>query len=336
MSKQEFSIPALANKITTEADAYELLESLRWVDGKPDACPLCGAMERFYYLTPKDGSTGRKTRTGSNSQRRVWKCSSCRKQFSVLTGTIFHGTKISLRTWLFVVLEMCASKNGVSAREIERKYDLTAKSAWFMLHRIREAMKPGTPLGSLLGGAVQVDETWIGGEPRYRHASDPREVARKARPGRDGYSASDKQAVVSLIHYETRQAHSRVVPDVTGATLLSAVEDVMDLKRTHLHTDGYSGYRTVAPHVAKHEYVDHSVGEYTRGNVSTNLAEGYFSQLKRSIDGTHHHVSTEHLDRYLAQFDFMYSHCRDTDTARMKRLLGQVAGRHLSYKPLVG
>ena len=104
-------------------------------------------MGKFYFLTPKDGTEGRKTRTGSNTQRRVWKCGDCRKQFSVLTGTIFHGTKISIRTWLFVVFEMCASKNGVSAREIERKYDITAKTAWFMLHRIREAMKPGTPLG---------------------------------------------------------------------------------------------------------------------------------------------------------------------------------------------
>lgn len=330
--RQEISIPMLANQIPTEADAYKFLESLRWPEGTPDACPQCGGMDRTHFLTPKDGTTGRKTRTGSNSQRRVWFCGHCRKQFSVLTGTIFHGTKISIRTWLFVVFEMCASKNGVSAREIERKYNLTAKSAWFMLHRIREAMKPGQPLGNLLGGAVQVDETWIGGNPKNRHASDPREPARKARPGRDGYAASDKQPVVSLVHYESRTVRSRVVPDVTGASLMPAIAEVMDLKRTYLHTDGASAYKSIAPHVAAHESVDHSVGEYARGNIGTNLAEGYFSQLKRSIDGTHHHVSTEHLDRYLAQFDFMYSHCRDTDSARMRRLLGQVGGRRLTYK----
>jgi hypothetical protein len=139
--------------------------------------------------------------------------------------------------------------------------------------------------------------------------------------------------VVSLVHYETRSVHSRVVPDVTGETLMPAIEEVMDLKRTWLHTDGHSGYKHVAPHVAKHEFVNHDAGEYTRGNVSTNLAEGYFSQLKRSIDGTHHHVSTEHLHRYLALFDFLYSNCRETDSQRMRRLLGNVAGRRLPYKP---
>ncbi len=167
MSRQEFSIPSLAARVTDEAAAYLLLEELRW-NGQPDACPHCGVMDRCYYLNPANGAS-RKTRTGAVSQRRVWKCGACRKQFSVLVGTIFHGTKIPVRTWLLVIFEMCSSKNGVSAREIERKYDLTPKSAWFMLHRIREAMRR-EPLAGLLRGTIVADETWIGGKERNKHA----------------------------------------------------------------------------------------------------------------------------------------------------------------------
>jgi transposase-like protein len=312
-------------RLRTETDAYLLLEELRWPGGQPDACPHCGVVGRFYFLNPANGSS-RKTRTGSSSERRVWKCGTCRKQFSVLTGTVMHGTKISVRTWLMVVLEMCASKNGVSAREIERKYDLTPKSAWFLLHRIREAMQEG-PVAGLLGGAIQVDETWIGGKPKNRHRSDPRE--RDRAPGE-----SDQQPVVSVVHYETRSVHSKVVLDVTADSLLPVIQEVVDTKRAHLHTDSATAYRTMAGQFAAHEFVNHSIGQYTRGNVSTNLNEGYFSQLKRSLDGTHHHVSVKHLQRYLNQFDFMYSHCKRTDSARMRALVGNVGGRRLTYKRL--
>lgn len=132
------TILQLADKLRTEADAYKFLEDLRW-SGDP-VCPHCGAHEP-YFLTPKNGET-RTTTRGSESPRRVWKCRKCRKQFSVLTGTIFHGTKIPVRTWVFVVFEMASSKNGVAAREIERKYGLTPKTAWHMCHRIREAILP--------------------------------------------------------------------------------------------------------------------------------------------------------------------------------------------------
>ncbi|HJQ01143.1 MAG TPA: IS1595 family transposase [Jatrophihabitans sp.] len=216
--------------------------------------------------------------------------------------------------------------------EISRKYEITNETAWHMLHRIREAMQ-FEPAAGLFGGAVQVDETWIGGDPRNWHASDPRQVERQ-REGR-GSGPTDKQPVVSLVHYETRTAYAKVVADVTGKSLLPAIEEMMDTKRTHLHTDGHSGYRNIASQFARHESVDHSVGEYARGNVSTNLNEGFHSQLKRSIDGTHHHVSVEHLQRYLNQFSWLYTHCKRTDSERMRTLLGNVQGRRLTYKPLV-
>ncbi|MDQ1706490.1 MAG: hypothetical protein QOF18_2856, partial [Frankiaceae bacterium] len=256
MAKQQFSVPALMNRLQSEGDAYQLLEELRWgSDPKADApCPHCGVIGGHYFLKPANGST-RKTRTGSVSERRVWKCGTCRKQFSVLTGTIFHGSKISVRTWCLVVLEMVASKNGVSAREIERKYDLTAKTAWFMLHRIREAMKRD-PLSGLLSGQIQADETWIGGEPKNRHKNDAREVARRP-AGRK----TDKTPVFALVHSETREVRSRVVADVTGATLLPAIMDEVDTQRTMLHTDSAKAYNVVAPFMRGHETVDHSAGE---------------------------------------------------------------------------
>lgn len=164
MSKQEFSIPKVAQRLVTEADAYVMLEEFRW-GGDPEACPKCGGMGRCYLLKPEDGTTGRKTRTGANTQRRVWKCGHCRKQFSVLVDTIFHGTKISLRTWLLVIFEFCSSKKSVSAWEISRKYEITNESAWHMLHRIREATKR-EPLAGLLKGTIVADETYIGGSPK--------------------------------------------------------------------------------------------------------------------------------------------------------------------------
>ena len=330
--KQEFSVPKLAAQLRSELDAYLLLEELRWGSDGPEACPKCGATGRQYFLNPANGAS-RKTRTGKASERRVWKCGHCRKQYSVLVDTIFHGTKISIRTWLLVIFEFCASKNSLSAWEVSRKYEVTNETAWHMLHRIREATKY-EPLAGLLGGAVQVDETWIGGEPKNWHASDPRHVARKAAAKR-GTAATDKQPVVSLVHYETRRARARVVADVTGKSLLPAIEEMMDIKRTHLHTDGGAGYQRIASQFAAHEWVDHKAGEYTRGNVSTNLNEGFHSQLKRSLDGTHHHVSVEHLQRYLDQFAWLYTHCKATDSDRMRVLVGNVKGRRLTYKPMV-
>jgi transposase-like protein len=326
MAKQEFSIPKLTGMIPTEADAYLLLERLRW-DGRP-VCPLCGSAGPHYFLKPANG-VSRKTRTGRPTQRRVWKCRDCRRQFSVLTGTIFHGSKIPVQTWLLVIFEMCSSKNGVSAREIERKYEVTATTAWFMLHRIREAMQRD-PLAGLLRGTVAADETFIGGAPANRHRSDPREQPRAS-------STTDKTPVMALIHYETREVRSRVIPRVDSKTLRSAIAENVDGPHTMLWTDGAGPYKIVAQDMRGHESVDHSAGQYVRrGGITTNMVENYFSQLKRSIDGTHHHVSTEHLGRYLAQFDFLYTLCKLSDSLRMMAVIRQAGGRRLTYKPLIG
>lgn len=223
----------LTDRLADEASAYELLEELRW-DGRP-VCPHCGSIGKHYFLKPR-GSKDRATRTGSRTQRRVWKCRDCRKQFSVLTGTIFHGTKIPVRTWILVVFALCSSKNGVAAREIQRKYDLTAKTAWFMLHRIREAMKRD-PLAGLLRGTVTADETWIGGKPSNRHGY---------RKGQGGQGVSDKTPVVALVHHETSEVRARAIPNVTRDTLRTVLNEEVDRAAT-LHTDNAGAYVSIRP-----------------------------------------------------------------------------------------
>ena len=323
----------IADRIRSEADAYLFLEELRWGDGDP-VCFHCDSLGAS-YVEPANG-VSRKTRTGAMSERRVWRCFSCRKQFSVLTGTIFHGTKASLRTWVLVIFEMCASKNGVAAREIERKYGVCARTAWHMMHRIREAMKSDALVASMRGTIV-ADETWIGGDPGNRHESRRRRDGDRKpvpiRPGIDmGNIRTDKTSVLSLIDKATGEVRSRIVPDVTGATLRKVMAEQVDFSGSHLHTDGWPAYRAIGKGFLSHEFVDHSEGEYVRGEVSTNAVEGYFSQLKRSLDGTHHRVSVEHLPRYLAEFDYRYSTRKLSDRQRMLRLMGQVEGRRLTYK----
>ncbi len=349
-------------RFDSESDAYAYLEKLRWPNG-PE-CPHCGTVGKHYYLAPANTLTRpnnptRKTRTGSESPRRVWKCAACRKQFSVTTGTVMHGSKVEIRTWLMVIHEMCANKNGIAAREIERKYGVAPKTAWFMAHRLREGMRRGAP-ESLLSGIVLADETFIGGSERNRHVKDRWSYQPKgavpvpivpseevlgqsvgaSHPG-PGYR---KSSVLSLIDTQTGEVRSKVIPDVTGATLRKAISEQVDMSATELHTDEWTGYRALEPEVAAHRTVNHSEDEYVRYEgkgknkmmVSTNALEGYFSQLKRSIDGTHHHVSTEHLPRYLAEFDFRYSTRKVTDEARVRRLMGQVAGRRLTYRRVTG
>ncbi len=316
----ETNILRLAERIPDEGAAYEYLEELRWA-GSP-VCPHCGNEDKCYFLTPANGKS-RATRTGAQTQRRLWKCGSCRRQFSVLTDTVMHGTKIPVRTWVFVIFEMCSSKNGVSAREIERKYGLCPRSAWHLTHRIREAMRDNGL--DMFVGTIVADETWIGGKPANRHGH---------KRGSGGQGISDKTPVLTLVNVTTGKARSQVIADVTGFTLRKAIAERVNMADSVLHTDSGRQFLPVGREFVAHERVDHNIGEYVRGDVTTNQAEGYFSQLKRSLDGTHHRISRAHLDRYLAEFDYRYSTREISDAERVDDLLTRVAGRRLTYKPL--
>jgi len=305
---ESLSLIRIAKDFSDEHKAWELVESLRWPNGP--ICPHCDNNEKHYYLG------NRKTRQGNVSPRRVWKCGSCRKQFSALVGTIFERSHVPLSKWLMAVHMMCAGKNGVSAHEIARTLEVSLKTAWFMAHRVREAMSQ-EPMAERLSGTIEADETFIGGKRR----GTPR-----GRPTKD----SHKTPVVSLVQRDG-EARSTVVPDVTSTTLGSILKENVD-PAAILMTDEYKSYEQPARGFAAHHTVKHRAKEYARGEVTTNTVEGFFGQLKRSLNGTHHHVSRQHLHRYLKEFDYRYSTRKMSDGERTALTIRKAEGKRLVYR----
>jgi transposase-like protein len=316
---EDFSLATLGGYFADEDAAYARVESIRWPDGP--VCPHCGVVNDAYLLQPKNGP--RKTSTGKDTFRRVWKCGACRQQFSVLVGTIFEDSKLPLSKWLYAIHMLCAAKNGIAANELRRTLDITYKSAWFMLHRIRYAMEQ-EPLRSKLTGTVEVDETYIGGKSQNMHAKKRRERI-------TGTGGIDKTAVVSLVQRGGEVRSQVVQGTVSGKTLAPIIREHV-AHEARLMTDSFGGYTRVGKEFAEHQTVNHLQGEYVRGDAYTNLAEGYFSQLKRSIDGTHHHVSAHHLGRYVAEFDYRYNTRKQSDAERTTQAIRKTTGKRLRYR----
>lgn len=331
MGSMKQTIMSITEQIPTEADAYRYLEVLRW--GDEPACAHCGDAN-VYFIAPGNG-VSRKTRTGAMSERRVWKCRSCKRQFSVLTGTVFHRAKVPVRMIVLCLFEMCLSKNGVAAREVARKYGTCPRTAWYVTQRIREAMKNDGAL-STMRGTIIADETWFGGDPTNRHGGTRRHaikepVGRPVVPGEN--LKTDKQPILTIINRETGEVRSRTVPDVTGHTLRKVIAEQVDTAGSVLWTDEGSWYNQIGREFIDHKTINHSQGEYARNGVSTNQVEAYFGQFKRSVDGTHHHVSKKHLPRYLTEFDFRYTTCKESDGERLGRLARRMDQR-LTYRSL--
>jgi transposase-like protein len=327
----ELNLSTLAKHFSEEPAAWELVEKLRWPNGP--ICPHCGDEGRAYFLKPRDGS--RTTSTGKATYRRLWKCKACRKQFSVLVGTIFERSQVPLSKWLLALYLMSASKNGVAANELRRIVGVTQTTAWFMLHRLREAMRQSS-LESMRGTIV-ADETWIGGDPKRMNKSRKGDIYKlRMTPWvKDrAHSGTDKTPVLSLIEAESGQVRSQVVPRVTGATLGKVISEQVDMAGSVLWTDEGSWYDSLGKEFVQHNTVNHSQDEYVDWitGASTNKLENYFSQLKRSLDGTFHHISKEHLPRYLNEFDFRFSTRKLSDSARMERIIDQAEGRRLTYR----
>jgi transposase-like protein len=313
----KLTLDYVAKHLSDEATAYGFIEGLRWPNGP--VCPHCEST-KAYFLQPRDGSDTRATRTGSATQRRVWKCAACRKQFSVLVGTIFEGSKIPLGKWLLAIYMMCSGKNGVAAHELHRDLEITYKSAWFMAHRIRYAMSR-PPLVGKLSGIIEADETYFGGKPRYK-APNRQEAARRRE--------AKKIPVVSLVE-RGGEVRSQVMQRVDGSNIREMLAEHID-PSSRLMTDESRLYPQAGKMFASHETVNHREAEYARGDVTTNHVEGYFSQLKRSIDGTHHHVSARHLHRYVSEFDLRFNTRGIEDGPRMTQVIRQAEGKRMMYR----
>ncbi len=289
-----------------EAAAYEFVEARVWPQGR--VCPHCGTVGQSGKLA------GKSTRLG------VYKCYACRKPFSVKVGTIFESSHVALHLWLQAIFMLCSSKKGISSNQLHRTLGVTLKSAWFMSHRIREAMRTGAfnPFGSG-GGAVEVDETFIGRDP-----------ARKMH--RQGYE--HKMKVLALVDRSSGQARSFVVEHVDTKTVMPIVRDNLS-REAHIMTDEAGYYAHAGKDFSQHSTVSHRKNEYVRGDVYTNTVEGYFSIFKRGMRGVYQQCGKKHLHRYLAEFDFRYNNrvaLGVNDEQRSDRALRGVVGKRLTYR----
>jgi transposase-like protein len=288
-----------------EEAAYEFIESRLWPDGP--VCPHCGNKERISKMN------GKSTRIGT------YKCYACRKPFTVKIGTIFEDSHIPLRYWLQAIYLMCASKKGISTNQLQRTLGVTIKTAWFLSHRIRLAM---TDSGTLekMKGIVEADETYVGGKRKGSGI-----VGRSLK--------SNKTPVFSLLE-RGGNVYSQPVERVTSKNLKRIIKKNVD-KSAIMMTDDFTSYRGLKKDFADHKVIRHYEKKYVDGNTHTNTVEGYFSILKRGINGIYHHVAKHHLHRYLAEFDFRYNHrvTKGTnDVTRVDKVLDSVIGKRLTYQ----
>jgi transposase-like protein len=303
MEKQGLNLTTIMGRFGNEEEARKLIEKFRWPDGP--VCPHCGCQE-IYRLTPNGNS-------GNHGRKGLLKCKACRKQFTVTVGTIFEDSHIPLHKWLIAIYLICSSKKGISANQLHRMLGITYKSAWFMGHRIRFAMTQ-SPLSEKLSNIVEADETYVGGKAR----------------GKRGRGAEKKTKVFSLIQRDG-EARSFKVEDVKGKTLKKLIkENVVDT--AHVMTDEFKAYNGLRKHVGKHSTVEHGKKEYVRGIVHVNFAESYFSLLKRGILGTFHHVSEEHMPRYLSEFDYRWNRKNKNEGEMAIEAMRNTMGKRLMYR----
>jgi transposase-like protein len=292
-----------------ETKARKWLEARVWPDGP--ICPHCGDTENHTKLKGKEHREG------------LYQCNACRQQFTVTVGTLFERSKIPLHIWLKATYLLMSSKKGMSTRQLSRMLGVSVKSTWFMMHRIREALRDNPELAGPLGGpnkVVEADETYVGGKAKNRAYREP----------------PKKEAVFSLVERDGR-VRSFHIPSVSAKTLRPILVTQID-RKSYLMTDEAGAYIKAGREFAGHGSVTHSINEYVRGKFwHTNTVENYFSILRRGVNGVYQHVSQQHLKRYLGEFDFRYNTRDVDDFARTAMAVAGISGKRMTYRrPSVG
>jgi transposase-like protein len=319
MANQVKTLAAAIRYFSNEQVCIETVAFMRWPDGPQ--CPACLSLkDRQHWL--------------KNQHR--WQCRECGKQYSVKVNTIFEDSALSLDKWLTAMWLLANCKNGISSYELAKDIGITQKSAWFMLHRIREAMKNKSvlKLGSS-GGAVEVDETFVGGKIKNMHRKHVREKYK----GRSVQAIAAKTAVMGLLDRKTREVRTKVIPNTSRGTLQGEILKQVTGTGT-VYTDSAVAYYGLDVHKFVHETVNH-LEEYVRGEVHTNGIENFWSLLKRSLNGTYVAVEPFHLERYADEQAFRFNNraTKDnplTDADRFALAVSQISGKRLTYAELTG
>jgi len=300
-----------------EAAAFEHVETMLWPEGP--VCPFCGVVDNAYVLNGVRSKPSKKNPEGAE-RHGLKKCKDCGKQFTVRKNTIFEESHIPLHKWLQAIHLMVSSKKGISSHQQHRVLEITYKSAWFMSHRIREAMRTDGALDfGNGGGVVEVDETFIGN--KYKKAEGAR-----------GYA--HKNAMLTLVDRNSGKSKSFVVENVKASTLLPILRENI-AREAVIYTDEAKQYGKLSSEFADHDFTTHSKGEYVRGAVHTNTVEGYFSVFKRGMKGVYQHCTKRHLHRYAAEFEFRYNNRIANgidDGERAEVALIGTAGKRLMYR----
>jgi transposase-like protein len=296
----------------TEEEARNILENIRWPKGIK--CAHCGS-ENVTRIKAKS----EKVRDG------LIQCNHCRKQFTVMIGTVMEDSHITLRQWVQAFHSMCSHKKGISALQLQRNLGLGSyKSAWHLSHRIRLAMKEGS-LSVSLKGTVEVDETYIGGKPRKGGSGEPSKRGR-----------GTKKAPVMAMVERNGKIISKPIENVTAKTLKTAIREAVD-SEAKIITDEYQSYTGIGKDFkGGHETVNHGLGEYANGDINTNTAESFFALLKRGVHGTFHHISKKHLAKYCDEFSFRWDNRKVTDGERAESAVKGFVGKRLMLKNLLG